>query len=89
MQIVLRPPARLIDERLPVIIYPNDEAPSGTPILHRSARFSATRVTELNATVELDSERTVLVEPAGEDIKVTKIELVGPPLNPAYRPEPD
>jgi len=89
VQIAMRPPARLIDERLPATIYPNDEAPFGTPILHRRARFWATRVTELDATVELGSERIVQVEPAGDEVEVRRIELVGPPPGPAYRAEPD
>jgi hypothetical protein len=82
-------PVRLEDERLPATISPNHRAPSGTPILHRYARVSASNVTELEMLVELGKGRVVQIEPGGEAVKVTKIELIGPaPENPAYAPEP-
>lgn len=89
VEIRVSPPGRLVDERLPAMIFPNHQAPPGTPPLHRFARFSATDVTELAVSVELDNGRVAQVEPAGDAIKVTKIELIGPPpKNPAYAPEP-
>src|SRR3954468_17232074 len=84
----LSQPARLVDMRLPGTISPNQGAPSGTPTLHRYARVSASNVTELEMLVELKGG-VVQIEPAGENVKVTKIELIGPaPTNPAYAPEP-
>ena len=89
VEIRLSSPVRLVNERLPGMIFPNQKAPLGTPTLHRFARFSATNVTELDVSVELDSGRAVQIEPAGDRAKVTKIELIGPPpKNPAYAPEP-
>ncbi len=89
VEIRLGSPVRLVDERLPGTISPNRKAPPGTPTLHRFARFSATNVTELDVSVELDGGRAVQIEPAGDGAKVTKIELIGPPpKNPAYAPEP-
>lgn len=89
VEILLSSPVRLVDERLPGTISPNQKAPPGTPTLHRFARFSATNVTELDVSVELASGRAVQIEPTGDGAEVTKIELIGPsPKNPAYAPEP-
>jgi hypothetical protein len=83
------PPVSLHDERLPAVIFPNHKAPSGTSALHRFARISATNVTELAVSVDLDGGRVVQVEPSGDGVQVTKIELIGPPpKSPAYAPEP-
>jgi hypothetical protein len=89
VEVRLSQPVRLVNERLPATISPNRKAPPGTPTLYRFARFSATNVTELDVSVELDSGRAVQIEPSGDGAKVTKIELIGaPPKNPAYAPEP-
>jgi hypothetical protein len=79
----------LVNERLPATISPNRKAPPQTPTLHRFARFSATNVTELNVSVDLDGRRVVAIEPTGDGVEVTKIELIGPwPKSPSYEPEP-
>jgi hypothetical protein len=89
VEIRLSPPMRLVNERLPATISPNRKAPPGTPTLYRFARFSATNVTELDVSVELDGGRAVAIEPSGDGVKVTKIELIGPPpKSPSYEPEP-
>jgi hypothetical protein len=89
VEIRLSPPVRLVNERLPGMIFPNQKAPPGMPTLHRFARISATNVSQLEVSVELDSGRAASIESAGDDVNVTKIELIGPPpKNPAYAPEP-
>lgn len=89
VKIKLRPPTRLADERLPVTISPDHQAPPGTPTLDRFARVSARNVTELDAMTELAARRVVRIEPAGNGVEVTKFELIGPaPTSPAYQPEP-
>lgn len=89
IEIYLRPPTRLTDERLPTTISPNERAPLGTPILCGHALVSASNVNRLSAQVDLAQERVVSLLPEGSQAQITKEELIGsPPDDPAYQPEP-
>jgi hypothetical protein len=89
IDIDVRPPLRLTNERLPGLIFPNHKAPPGTPTLHRNVLISASNVSKLRTLVSLDHERAVEIDPEGEGVRVTKRKLIGPaPKDPAYRSEP-
>lgn len=89
VQVYLAPPASVVDQRLPAVIYPNENAPLGTPTLHRHALLSGSNIGQLEVEINLRRGGAERIEPSGSGFEITKFELVGPhPKDPAYAPEP-
>jgi hypothetical protein len=89
VQVYLTPAVSVIDQRLPAVIYPNEEAPPGTPTLHRHVLLSGSNIGQLEVAISLKRGSAERIEPSGSGSKITKFELIGPPpKNPAYAPEP-
>lgn len=89
VELAFTPPARLVDERLPVLFTPGPNAPAGTPDLHRTVVLSASNVSGLETLIELDGRRVVQVVPARQAAKVASARLLGPPVGDAYEGEVD
>lgn len=85
VHIRLDPPVRMQGVKVPVYVTPGPDAPAGTPSLERVGVMSATGVAELNASVLLEADRVVAVEPSGRRVAVTEERLLGPEPGPAYR----